>query len=146
MACAGYNRVSSDVRYGSLGEMAACLVDVRFGSKADLDTQVSMSALPPKATSLDHLVSARRRLFGRLMPSALARLAEREPQALAALLEVNAERIERGKLDDALRELGLDRSINVDRKSHAIDHAGLDDRHRAFERALNALFLDRMWR
>ena len=79
------------------------------------------------------------------MPSALARLAEREPQASAALLEVRAERIDRGKLDD-LRKLGLDRSINVDRKSHAIDNAGLDDHHRAFERALNALFLDRMWR
>src|SRR5262249_5140544 len=50
---------------------------------------------------------------------------------LRILLEVAAQLVDRGKTQRALRQLRLDRTVDIERVAHAVDDAGLEDRDRA---------------
>ena len=52
----------------------------------------------------------------------------RSDVASALLFEVRAQRVDRGELHHALRQLRFDRAVGIERVGHAVDHAGLEDR------------------
>ena len=55
-------------------------------------------------------------------------LERRDAGLSALLLEVRAQRIDGGELHHALRQLGFDRAVGIERVGHAVDDAGFQDR------------------